>query len=228
MTAIKQALARRWDKPTVRLIEDLLDARELASEGLGKFAGRTDDGLVDLRAVPISRNHDQPSLHQIDMSYCTWDGPTCTRIVATDCRFRSMRIDGVLGSHFTRCDFGESSIVDGLGMPGTTFHGCDFSGCRFSSGSFLSCEFRECQFVSSHLPTVDFEECLFDGCDFSGAVFKSGSFGGSTFLNLKNSIRYVNQHDMSRCQYDPAPAATIVDLADTCMIGVRLGDRPPI
>lgn len=178
----KKTARNRWsltaeaNKQVEIITKILLDARSLERK-LTEIVGKTDQGLLDLRGIPLSFESGM-ELKRVEIRETDFSYAQLGQIVLKQCAFDHVIFREIessrwneRASHFTNVDFAQAKLRDAaIGIDGSIYKKVSFQGVDFTGASFYRPQFTNCDFSHAKLQKLDFYVSNFVNCKFCGKL----------------------------------------------------------
>ena len=147
--------------------------------------GRTGEGLLDLRGVPIEGAVHMVEAVGVDFAHSQMGttGQLGGGFRASRCRFDRCKYQSALDGVFEHCRFLASNLADSTVRE--VFVSCDLTEANMSRVRGSQVTFRSCTFISTNFVKACLYDCRFIDCRFQDAKFGRGSFAGSVFTDCE-------------------------------------------
>jgi uncharacterized protein YjbI with pentapeptide repeats len=178
----KRSARNRWllspeaAKRSKTISRILLKGRSI-ERNLSSIVGRTEQGLLDLRGVPLSFEPGMElngvRVQDVDFSYAHFG-----HMLLKQCVFERVVFRGVessrwneRGCRFADVDFGEARLRNAaIGIDGSIYERVSFRAADFTGTSFFRPQFIGCDFSDAKLRKLDFMVSNFVNCRFRGKL----------------------------------------------------------
>jgi uncharacterized protein YjbI with pentapeptide repeats len=160
-----------------RAISEILLKGRSIEHHLSQIVDRTDQGLLDLRGIPLSLESGmelyRAQIRDVDFSYAYFG-----HAILKQCVFEHVFLTGVensrwneRGCRFVGVDFTEARLRGAaIGIDGSIYEHVSFQGADFTGAVFVRPQFKDCDFSNAKLRQLDFNASNFVNCTFRGKL----------------------------------------------------------